>query len=118
SSIDQWLEVVVSQVNNPEITNEDMELDVSKYVEVVKGLVENRIRAGRVEELGGQEVIGRFFSLLEVSRLAIIAESVLTTTRNFSRPWGNGRLSLQSKMELGSRIKYSRSRRYHFLYTS
>jgi hypothetical protein len=88
SSIDQWLEVVVSQVNNPEITNEDMELDVSKYVEIVKGLVENRIRAGRAEELGGREVIGRFFSLLEVSRLALSGESELTTARNFRRPWG------------------------------
>ncbi|AEO68129.1 uncharacterized protein THITE_2027719, partial [Thermothielavioides terrestris NRRL 8126] len=42
SSIDQWLEVVVSQVKNPEITNLDIELDVSKYVEIVKGFVENR----------------------------------------------------------------------------
>ncbi len=88
SSIDQWLEVVVGQVNNPEITNEDMKPDVSKYVEVVKGLVENRIRAGREEELGGQDVIGRYFSLLEVSRLAIFVESELTTTRNSRGRWG------------------------------
>jgi hypothetical protein len=97
SSIDQWLEVIVSQVNNPEITNEDMELDVSKYVEIVKGLVENRIRAGRAEELGGQEVIGRFFSLLEVSRLALSGESELTTTRNFRRPWGTWQTELSSR---------------------
>jgi hypothetical protein len=80
--------VVVAQVNNPEITNEDMKPDVSKYVEVVKGLLENRIRAGREEELGGQDVIGRFFSLLEVSRLAIFVESELTTTRNSGGRWG------------------------------
>ncbi|KAK4150859.1 hypothetical protein C8A00DRAFT_45815 [Chaetomidium leptoderma] len=71
SSIDQWLEVVVTQVNNPEITNEEMNPDVSKYVEVVKGLVENRIRAGREEEAGGWEVIGRFFSLLEEFQRAV-----------------------------------------------
>jgi hypothetical protein len=82
SSIDQWLEVVVAQVNNPEITNEEMGPDVSKYVEVVKGLVENRIRAGREEELGGRDVISRFFSLLQVSQLSIFVESELTTTRN------------------------------------
>jgi hypothetical protein len=74
--------VVVTQVNNPEITNEDIEPDVSKYVEIVKGLVENRIQAGREEELGGQDVISRFFSLLEVSLLAVFVERELTTTRN------------------------------------
>ncbi len=75
SSIDQWLEVVVAQVNNPEITNEDIEPVVSKYVEIVKRLVENRIRAGREEEVGGRDVIDRFSFLVEVSRLAMFAEN-------------------------------------------
>ena len=44
--------------------------------------MENRIRAGREEEVGGRDVINRFFSLLEVSRLAIFAEIELTTTSN------------------------------------
>ncbi len=39
-------------MNNPEITNEEMGPDVSKYVEIVQGLVENQIRAGREEEDG------------------------------------------------------------------
>jgi hypothetical protein len=65
--------VVVAQVNNPEITNEDMEPDVSKYVEIVKTLVENRIQAGREGEVGGWDVTNRFSSFLEVSRLAMFA---------------------------------------------
>lgn len=49
-------------MNNPKITNEDMELDISKYIEIVKGLMDSQIRAGWAEELRGQDVIGRFFS--------------------------------------------------------
>jgi hypothetical protein len=48
-------------------------VDRPKYVQIVEGLVENRIRAGREEEVGGRDVIDRFFSLLEVSRLAMFA---------------------------------------------
>lgn len=51
SGVDRWLEVVVAQMKNPEITNEDMKQSASKYVHVVKELLENRIQAGRE---GGQ----------------------------------------------------------------
>jgi hypothetical protein len=67
SSIDRWLEVLVAQMKNPGITNEDTEPSASKYVHVVKGLLDNRTRAGRKEEVGGQDVIDRFSSLLRVS---------------------------------------------------
>jgi len=40
-------------MKNLDIINEDIEPSVLKYVYVVKGLLENRIRAGRVEEVGG-----------------------------------------------------------------
>jgi hypothetical protein len=75
SSIDRWLEVVVAQMKNPKITNEDMERDASKYVQIVKGLVENRIQAGREEEVGGRDVIDRFSFLVEVSQLRMFAEN-------------------------------------------
>ncbi|KAK3983849.1 hypothetical protein QBC44DRAFT_390770 [Cladorrhinum sp. PSN332] len=67
SSVDRWLEVVIAQMENPEITNEDIESSASKYVYVVKELLENRIRAGREEKKSGQDAIIRFFSLLKVS---------------------------------------------------
>ncbi|KAK0723570.1 hypothetical protein B0T26DRAFT_611926, partial [Lasiosphaeria miniovina] len=42
SSVDRWLEVVIAQMKNPEITNEDIEQSASKYVCIVKELLENR----------------------------------------------------------------------------
>lgn len=74
SSIDRWLEVVVAQMKSPESTNEDMKRSASKYVRVVKGFLENRMQAGREEEVGGREAIGRFFSLLEVGRPSLCDE--------------------------------------------
>ncbi|KAL2168168.1 hypothetical protein VTG60DRAFT_336 [Thermothelomyces hinnuleus] len=71
SSIDRWLEVVVAQMKNPEITNEDMESDASKYVQIVKGVVENRIRAGREEEVGGRDLIDKFLFLVEEFNKAV-----------------------------------------------
>ncbi|KAK4456960.1 hypothetical protein QBC42DRAFT_48711 [Cladorrhinum samala] len=65
SDVDRWLKVVVAQMKNPEITNEDMEPSASKYIRVVKELLENRIQAGREGGVGDRDIIARFFSLLE-----------------------------------------------------
>lgn len=69
SGVDRWLEVVVAQMKNPDVTNEDMEPSASKYVRVVKELLENRIQAGRESGVGDRDTTARFFSLLEVSWL-------------------------------------------------
>ncbi|KAL8299207.1 hypothetical protein RB594_003659 [Gaeumannomyces avenae] len=65
SGIEQWLEVVVAQLKNPEITNEDMASSAPKYVQVVKRLVANRMKAGRVEEMGGRDAVARLSALLK-----------------------------------------------------
>ena len=41
-----------------------------KYVRVVSGLVTNRIKTGRVEEMGGRDAVGRFFALVKVGGLS------------------------------------------------
>jgi len=69
SGIGRWLQVVIAQRKSPDITNEDIEPSASAYVHVIKGLLSNRIRAGRDEEVGGRDAIVRFFALLEVSLL-------------------------------------------------
>ncbi|KAL8367223.1 hypothetical protein RB599_010286 [Gaeumannomyces hyphopodioides] len=65
SGIEQWLEVVVAQLKTPEITNEDMASSAPKYVQVVKRLVANRMKAGRVEEMGGRDAVARLSALLK-----------------------------------------------------
>lgn len=54
-------------MEEPEITDDDMEPSASKHVNVVKELLENRIRAGKEEKESGRDAIIRYFSLLKVS---------------------------------------------------
>ncbi|KAK3356290.1 hypothetical protein B0T25DRAFT_536432 [Lasiosphaeria hispida] len=63
SDIVRWLEVVIAQVQNENSTNEDMASSARQLVRLVKGLVANRTKAGRVEELGGRDAVARFFAL-------------------------------------------------------
>jgi len=66
SGIERWIEVVSAQMNNPHITNEDMEWSAPKYVRVVADLVEKRLKCGRVDELGGTEAVERILGILKV----------------------------------------------------
>jgi hypothetical protein len=66
SRLDEWMEVVLDQLRHPAITNEEMRATIPKYVDVVVKLVSQRQRCGRVEELGGEERVSRFFELVEV----------------------------------------------------
>ncbi|KAH8742531.1 hypothetical protein F5883DRAFT_354843, partial [Diaporthe sp. PMI_573] len=42
SGIEQWLQIIIAQVQNEEVTNEDMASSAPQLVRVVKGLVTNR----------------------------------------------------------------------------
>ncbi|KAK0729442.1 hypothetical protein B0H67DRAFT_468221, partial [Lasiosphaeris hirsuta] len=65
SGVDRWLEVIVAQMKNPEITNEDMKQSASNHIRVVKELLENRIQAGREGGADDRGTTARFFSLLK-----------------------------------------------------
>lgn len=67
SNLVRWLEVVIAQMQNMDSTNEDMASSAPQLVHLVERLVKNRIRAGRVEELGGQDAVERFFALVKVT---------------------------------------------------
>jgi hypothetical protein len=53
-------------MRSPQITNEDVEWSAPKYVRVVSDLVTNRVKTGRVDEIGGQQVVDRFLTLVQV----------------------------------------------------
>lgn len=65
SGIERWITVVRDQMRSPQITNEDVEWSAPKYVRVVADLVANRVKTGRVDEIGGQEVVDRFLALVQ-----------------------------------------------------
>ncbi len=66
SSLDVWMGVILGQLRFPNITNEETRATIPKYVDIVVKLVSQRQKCGRVEELGGEEMISRFFALYEV----------------------------------------------------
>ena len=57
-------------MKNPRITNEKMAQSAPKYGRVVSGLVTNRIKTGRVEEMGGRDAVDRFFAFVKVGGLS------------------------------------------------
>lgn len=67
NGVERWINVVREQMRSPHITNEDVEWSAPKYVRVITDLIKNRLNNGRVDELGGQEVVGRFLAQVEVS---------------------------------------------------
>lgn len=52
----------MDQMKNPQITNEDMAWSAPRYIRVVAELVANRVKNGRVEELGGKPAVDGFFA--------------------------------------------------------
>ncbi len=85
SGIEQWLKVVVAQMENPWITNEKIAKSAPKYVRVVSGLVSNRVRTGRVEEMGGRDTVEKFFGLVKVNELATFCDHGLTDCQAFDK---------------------------------
>ncbi|EOO03400.1 hypothetical protein UCRPA7_1084 [Phaeoacremonium minimum UCRPA7] len=69
SGIERWIMVILNQLKNPSITNEDLGVDVLKYVRTVASLVTNRLKQCRLGELGTIETAQRFLVLTnEVER--------------------------------------------------
>ncbi|CAK7227819.1 hypothetical protein SCUCBS95973_006670 [Sporothrix curviconia] len=65
SGIERWLAVVAAQMQNPHITNEDMEWSAPRYVRVVARLVAARLQSGRgVDDMGGEAAVRRLLVLL------------------------------------------------------
>ena len=67
SCLDIWIKTILDQLRHPNITNEEIQPTVEQYVRAVASLVLDRQRRGRIEELGGDDTISRFFTLYEVS---------------------------------------------------
>ncbi|CAK7210418.1 hypothetical protein SBRCBS47491_000777 [Sporothrix bragantina] len=65
SGIERWLAVVAAQMQNPHITNEDMEWSAPRYVRVVARLVAARLQSGRgVDDMGGEAAVRNLLALL------------------------------------------------------
>lgn len=60
------MQVALTQVEKPAITNEDVRRSVPKYVHIASNLVAARVEEGRVEDLGGKDAVRWFFASVKV----------------------------------------------------
>ncbi|CAK7563508.1 MAG: hypothetical protein SEPTF4163_001377 [Sporothrix epigloea] len=66
TGIERWLSVVTTQMQNPHITNEEMEWSAPRYVRVVSRMVAARLQSGRgIDDMGGEAAVRRLLALMQ-----------------------------------------------------
>ncbi|KUI67978.1 Lysine-specific demethylase 2B [Cytospora mali] len=69
TALERWVQVILWQLKNPNITNEDLGTAPLKYIRSARKLVENRMTNYRVTSMGGMPTVTRFMALAtEVER--------------------------------------------------
>lgn len=68
TALERWVQVILWQLRNPNITNEDLGTAPLKYIRSARKLVENRMANYRVTSMGGMQTVTRFMALATVSR--------------------------------------------------
>ncbi|KAJ4402057.1 hypothetical protein N0V82_010817 [Gnomoniopsis sp. IMI 355080] len=65
----RWVEVILWQLKNPNITNEDLGKSPLKYIRIARKLVDHRMATSRIQTMGGMEAVTKFMVLAtEVER--------------------------------------------------
>lgn len=67
TALELWVQVILYQLKNPNITNEDLGTAPLKYVRTARKLVENRMATSRLGSMGGMSAAARFMVLSNVS---------------------------------------------------
>lgn len=62
-----WVEVILWQLKNPNITNEDLGKSPLKYIRIARKLVDHRMATSRIQTMGGMEAVTKFMVLATVS---------------------------------------------------
>lgn len=67
TSLERWVQVILYQLKNPNITNEDMGQAPLKYIRSARKLVENRLATLRLGSMGSMDNVTKFMALATVS---------------------------------------------------
>lgn len=67
TSLERWVQVILYQLKNPNITNEDLGQAPLKYIRSARKLVDNRMATYRVGSMGSMDNVTRFMALATVS---------------------------------------------------
>lgn len=69
TAMERWVQIILWQLKNPNITNEDLGTAPLKYIRSARKLVEHRMANWRVTTMGGMPTVTRFMALAtEVER--------------------------------------------------
>lgn len=69
TALERWVQVILYQLKNPNITNEDLGNAPLKYVRTARKLVDNRMANSRLGTMGGMAAVTRFMVLSNVGSL-------------------------------------------------
>lgn len=67
TALERWVQIILWQLKNPNITNEDLGTAPLKYIRSARKLVEHRMANWRVTTMGGMPTVTRFLALATVS---------------------------------------------------
>lgn len=67
TALERWVQIILWQLKNPNITNEDLGTAPLKYIRSARKLVEHRMANWRVTTMGGMSTVTRFLALATVS---------------------------------------------------
>ncbi|KAI3401714.1 hypothetical protein diail_9378 [Diaporthe ilicicola] len=67
TALERWVQIILWQLKNPNITNEDLGTAPLKYIRSARKLVEHRMTNWRVTTMGGMATVTRFMALATVS---------------------------------------------------
>lgn len=67
TSLERWVQVILYQLRNPNITNEDLGEAPLKYIRSARKLVENRMATCRLGSMGNMDNVMKFMALASVS---------------------------------------------------
>lgn len=67
TALERWVQIILWQLKNPNITNEDLGTAPLKYIRSARKLVEHRMANWRVTTMGGMSTVTRFMALATVS---------------------------------------------------
>lgn len=71
TALERWVQVILYQLKNPNITNEDLGTAPLKYVRTARKLVDNRMASSRLGSMGGMPAVAKFMVLSNVRPLSL-----------------------------------------------
>lgn len=106
TALERWMEVILWQLKNPNITNEDMGKSPLKYIHIARRLVDHRMKTFRLQSMGGMPAVANFMARASVSKLSMLF-FLLTHTNMFTGSGEMVKQEAEEATEIRTRFPYA-----------